>query len=170
MLSEKLWKRKSYILAFCMSEKIKQRKASRRAFYSPCIKSQIHPLLGQNKKLYASRLYQLKTGNGAIGTFFEWIGAVEPAECWWCGDGEQSLLHLYINCRSRRSERRVLKRNLDKIGIRWQRRPEKKRLAELLANQRAIGPLLLYLKDTGVGDREGAIEMTMERRRGCDRK
>ena len=44
-----------------------------------------------------------------------------------------------------------MKRSLDKVGIQWQRRPEKKWLAELLANERAIGPLLVCLKDTEVG-------------------
>ena len=95
----------------------------------------------------------------------ERIGAVESAECWWCGDREQSVMHLYTRCRKWRTERRVLKKNLDKIGIRWQRRPERKWLAELLANERAVGPLLVYLKDTEVGSREGAVEKTMEWRR-----
>lgn len=46
-------------------------------------------------------------------------------------------------------------------GIRWQgRRPEGKWLAELLGNERAVGPLLVYLKDTVVGSREGVIEKT----------
>ena len=39
---------------------------------------------------------------------------------------------------------------------------EKKWLAELLANERAVGPLLSYLKDTEVGSREGAAEVTKE--------
>ena len=51
-----------------------------------------------------------------------------------------------------------MKRGLDKLGVQWQRRPEKKWLAELLANERAVGPLLVYLKDTEVGSREGAVE------------
>ena len=50
-----------------------------------------------------------------------------------------------------------MKRSLDKIGIQWQRQPEKKWLAELLANERAVGPLLVYLQDTEVGSREGAV-------------
>lgn len=107
-------------------QKAQEREASRRGFYIPCLKTQIHPLLGKTKKLYASRFYQLKTGHGAIGTFLEWIGVVESAECWWCGDGEQSVMHLYTKGRKWRTERRALKKNLDKIGIRWQRRPEKK--------------------------------------------
>ena len=67
------------------------------------------------------------------------------------GDREQSALHLHTSCRKWRKERRVLKRSLDKIGIQWQGRPEKKWLAELLANERAVGPLLVYLQSTEVG-------------------
>ncbi len=55
-----------------------------------------------------------------------------------------------------------MKKSLNKIGIRWQRRSEKRWLAELLANERAEGPLLSYLKDTEVGTREGAAEVTKE--------
>lgn len=79
-------------------------------------------------------------------------------------------MHLYTKCRTWRTQRRILRKELRKIGIRWQRRPEKKWLAELLANERAIGPLLVYLKDTEVGSREGAVEKTMEWRRRSDRE
>lgn len=85
-------------------------------------------------------------------------GAIESAECRWCGDGEQSVLHLYTKCRKWRTERRALRKNPDKIGIQSQRRPERKWLAKLLANERAVGPILGYLKGTGVRGREGAEE------------
>ena len=59
---------------------------------------------------------------------------------------------------------------MDKVGIQWQRRPEKKWLAELLANERAVGPLLVYLEDTEVGRREGAVEKRRERRQRSDQE
>lgn len=68
-------------------------------------------------------------------------------------------MHLYTKCRKWRTERRGLKKNLDKIGIRWQRRPEKKWFAELIANERAV---------TEVDSREGAAEVTTEWRRRSD--
>ena len=40
------------------------------------------------------------------------IGATETAECWWCGDAEQSVIHLYTKCRKWRAERRVLRKSL----------------------------------------------------------
>ena len=129
------------------------------------------PLLGKAKKVYASRFYQLKVGHGAIGTFLKRIGAAETAECWWCGAAEQSVVHLYTKCRKWRAERRALKKNLrNEAGIQWQRRPEKKWLAELLADRHAVGPLLEFLKNTEVGSREGAAEKEEEWERRRDRE
>ena len=79
-------------------------------------------------------------------------------------------MHLYTKCRKWRTQRRGLKKSLDQIGIQWQRRPERKWLAELLANERAVGPLLEYLKDTEVGSREGAVGKTIEWRRRNDQE
>lgn len=72
------------------------------------------PVLGKAKKLYASRFYQLKTGHGAIGTFLERIGVVESAECWWCGDKEQSVMQLYNTQSAERGGR-----NADSWGRSW---------------------------------------------------
>ena len=79
-----------------MSKKKKKReRGGQRSHYIPCLKIQIHSFLGKSKKTYAARFYQLKVGNGTIGTFLERIGEVESAECWWCVDAEQSVMHLY---------------------------------------------------------------------------
>ena len=43
-------------------------------------------------------------------------------------------------------------------------------LAELLANERALGPILVYLKGTEVGSREGAVEKTIESRQRSDQE
>ena len=130
---------------------------------------QIDPVLGKTKKYYASRFYQLKVGHGAIGTFLNRIGVAETAECWWCGDAEESGIHLYVKCRKWRAERRALKMSLGKAGVQWQRRPEKKWLAELLANKYAVRPLLDFLNNTEVGSREGAVEREVGSRQRRDR-
>lgn len=106
-----------------------------------------------DEKLYASRFYQLKARHGAIGPFLKPIGAVESAECWRCGNVEQSVMHLYIKRQKWRTERQALKKSLAEMGIRWRKQTEKKWLAELLAKERAVGPIIAYLKDT-----EWAIE------------
>ncbi len=117
-------------------------------FYFPNLKTQIDPILSRTKKFYASRFYQLKIGHGAIGTFLKRIGAAETAKCWWCEDSEQSVMHLFTKCRKWRTERRTLKKSLGKAEIQWQRQPEKSWLAELLANNHAVGSLLEFLKNT----------------------
>ena len=61
-----------------------------------------------------------------------------------------------------------MRRGLQRAGIQWQRRSDKKWLAELLANNYALGPLLKFLKDTEVGCREGAAEMVEEWRQRRD--
>ena len=153
--------KKAQLLAW-HDQKTKERESRKSGFYVPSSKAQIDPLLGKTKKFYASRFYQLKIGHGAIGTFLNRIGAAETAECWWCGDAEQSVIHLYTKCRKWRAERRALRKSLSKVGIQWQRRPEKRWLAELLADRHAVGPLLEFLKNTEVGSREGAVEKEME--------
>lgn len=51
---------------------------------------------------------------------------------------------------------------LGKAGIQWERRTEKKWIAERLANKHAVGPLLEFLKNTEVGSREGTAERAAE--------
>ena len=113
-------------------------------------------VLGSTAKKYASRYLQLKVGHGAIGTYLAKIGVIETPQCWWCGQAEKSVEHLYTKCRRWRKERRKLIRSLHTEGISWQGRAQRKGLAELLANEQAVGPLLEFLKSTEVGGREGA--------------
>lgn len=124
--------------------------------------------LGKTKKFYASRFYQLKIGHGVIGSFLYRIGATETAKCWWCGNAEQSVIHLYTKCRKWRAERRILKKSLGEAGIQWQRRSEKKWLAKLLAARAAAESLLEFINNTDVGNREMEWEQRREQE-GKDR-
>lgn len=139
-----------------------EREASRRGFYIPQTKYGINSTLGKEPKKYATRYYQLKTGHGAIGTFLARIGAVETPKCWWCNAREQTVIHLYTECRRWRKERRKLIRELGKHSVSWQTRAEKRWLAGLLANEQAVGPLLKFLESTEVGCREGAAQRELE--------
>lgn len=69
---------------------------------------------------------------------------------------KESVEHLYTKCRHWRKERRRLIKSFHTEGISWQGTTERKGLAELLANEKAIGPLLEFLRSTEVGGREGA--------------
>ena len=125
-------------------------------------------VLGSTSKKYASRYLQLKVGHGAAGIYLARIGAIETPQCWWCNEAEQTVGHLHTKCRRWRKERQKLMRNLCKEGISCQGWTERKRLAELLANEKAMGPILGFLKSTEVGGREGAREREKEWERRND--
>ncbi len=101
-------------------------------------------LLGSTSKKYASRYFQLKTGHGAIGTFLARIGVIESPECWWCGEAEQSVEHLYTKCRKWRRQRRKLTRSLSAKKISWQGWTEKKVLAKLVADENPCDYAMLH--------------------------
>ena len=124
--------------------KMQESEVSRRGFYIPWIKAEINPVLGNAPKNYAARYYQLKVGHGAVGTYLARIGVIETPECWWCKEVVQSVEHLYKKCRRGRKERRKLVRELDKEGVLWQAQGERKWLAGLLGNEKAVAPLLKF--------------------------
>lgn len=148
---------------------MQERETNRRGYYVPRVDKGISKVWGRTAKKYASRYFQLKVGHGAIGTYLARIGVIETPQCWWCGQAEQLVEHLYTKCRKWRKERQRRLRNLYKEGIRWQGWTEKKGLAELLANERAVDVLVGFLKATEVGGREGAKERELEWERKDDR-
>ena len=121
--------------------KRQERETSRRGFYIPRLEKGMSKVLESTSKKYASRYLQLKVGHGAVGVYLAKIGAIETPQCWWCGGTEQTVEHLYTKCRHWRKERRKLMRTLCKEGISCQGWTERKRLAELLANEKAMGPI-----------------------------
>ncbi len=148
--------------------KIEEREVSHHGYYIPWTKAEINPILGKTPKKYAARYYQLKVGHGAVGTHLARIGKIETPQCWWCREPVQSVEHLYTRCRRWRRERRKLVRKLEKEGVTWQAQAERRWLADLLANERAVSPLLGFLKATEVGAREGAREKDLEWERKND--
>lgn len=77
---------------------------------------------------------------------------------------------MYTKCRKWWRERRVLKKELKAVGIGWQRRAEKRWVANLLANEKAIQPLLKYLMTTEIGGREGGVERGVEWEQQADQE
>ena len=106
--------------------KIQERETSRRGFYSPRVEKGMSKMLGHTAKKYASRYLQFKVGHGAAGSYLARIGVIETPQCWWCGQTEQSVEHLYTLCRRWRKEKRKLLRTLYKEGISWQGWTEKR--------------------------------------------
>ena len=58
--------------------------------------------------------------------------------------------------------RRKLVRELEKEGIKWHPQVERRWLAGLLGDEKAVAPLSKFLKTTGIGEREGARERELE--------
>ena len=79
----------------------------------------------------------------------------------WCGVAEQTVKHLCSRFRKLRRQRRKLVRELAKEVIKWQPQVEGRRLAGLLGDEKAVAPLLKFLR-TGIGGREGAREKELE--------
>ena len=144
----------------CSWHQIRNEERERRSqnYCVPRLKSGIHLVLRQAPKRYASLFFQLKVGYGEVGLFLQRVGVTETAECCWCKQAEQSVDHLYTKCRKWRRERRILKKELKVLGIGWQLRPERRWVANQLANEQAVRPLLKYLMTTEVGGREGGAE------------
>ena len=84
--------------------KIQERETSQRGFYIPRVGKWMSIILGHTAKKYASRYLQLKVGHGAAGSYLARIGVIETPQCWWCGQAEQSVEHLYTKCRRWRRE------------------------------------------------------------------
>jgi len=78
-----------------------------------------------------------------VGTYLTRIGVVETPECWWCKEALQSVEHLFTECRRWRKQRRKLVRELEKIGISWQSQGERKWVAGLLGNEKAVAPKMI---------------------------
>ena len=161
-VKRKLVESQAQELTMWQETKTQKREISRRGFYIPRLEKGMSKVLGSTSKKYASRCLQLKVGHGAVGIYLAKIGAIETPQCWWCGGAEQTVEHLYTKCRRWRQERRKLMKTLCKEGSSCQGWTERKRLAKLLANKKAMGPVLGFLKALKVGGREGAREREEE--------
>lgn len=104
----------------------------------------------------------------AVGIFLARIGVMETPEDWWCKAQEQTVIPLCTECRRWRKKRRKRSRELGQLGITWQPRPERRWLGSLLPNERAVGPVLKFLKATEVGSRDVELGKELEWRKKND--
>ena len=95
---------------------------------------------------------------------------LKSPQCWWCREPVQTVEHLYTKCQRWRRERNKLVRELGKEGVTWQAQAERKWLAGLLANEKAVTSLLRFLKATDVEAREGARKGVREREAEWERR
>lgn len=139
-----------------------EREVSRRAFYILWTEAKINPILGNAQKKYASQYYQLKVWHSEVRIYLARIGVTETPECWLYKEIVQLVEHVYTRCRKWRKEQRKLVRKLEKERVVWQAQGERRWLASLLGNNKAVRSLLKFLKTTGVGGREGARKKDLE--------
>lgn len=167
-IKSELQKARSAELLAWHQTKSQEREATARGYYVPSTKSCINPTLGGTPKKYAMRFYQLKIGHEAVGIFLAKIGVIKTPECWWCRTQEQTVIHLYTQCRRWKRELKKLSRELGQLGIGWQPRPEKRGLDSLLANEKAVEPILQFLRNTELGSRDGTRERELKWQRRSD--
>ena len=86
----------------------------------------------------------------------------------WCKEKIQSVEHLYTKYRRWRKERRKLIRELEEEGVLWQVQGERRWLAGLPGNEKAVAPLPRFLTKTDGGGREGCRERELEWEREND--
>lgn len=110
--------------------------------------------LQPNQEVFRIQVLSIEDQAWCNRDFFEADMVVDSAKYWRCSNSKQSALYLYTHCQIWKKKGRVLKKSMDKVVIQQQKQPEEKCLAKLLANQKVIGPLPVYLQETEVGSRE----------------
>ena len=141
-----------------LQRRIDKRNARHDRFYTPPRRKGIDHTLAKVSKSLTGRFLQLKTGHAVVGTYLYRIKAAEDESCGWCGATRQSTHHVLLKCRRWRRKRDVLKEALAKVNINWSTGPGERWLADLMSMEKAVIPLLEYLKNTEVGRRERARE------------
>jgi hypothetical protein len=64
------------------------------------------------RKSVAARYLQLKSGHAVTGAHLMRIGKVVDARCWWCKRSEQTVAHLFLECRKWRTGRETMMQKL----------------------------------------------------------
>ena len=141
-----------------LQKRIDKRNARHERFYTPPRRKGIDHTLAKASKALTGRFLQLKAGHAVVGTYLYRIKAAEDESCGWCRNPRQSVAHVLLGCRRWRRERDVLRAALAKVNITWPIGPGGRWLADLMGTEKAVEPLLGYLKSTEVGRREGAAE------------
>lgn len=90
------------------------------------------------------------------------IGVIETLKCWWCGATKQTVKHLYARCQKWRKQKKKLVYKLEKKSVKWQLQLERKWLANLLENEKAVTPLLKFLKTMRIKGKKRAKEKKQE--------
>lgn len=75
-------------------------------------RAKINDDIANAKKSVAARYLQFKSGHAITGVHLLRIGKVEDAQCWWCGESNQTVAHLLLRCRRWRRQRDSMMRGM----------------------------------------------------------
>ncbi len=161
-LKRQVTKEKKSQLRAWHKQKTRERESRKSGFYVPSLKAEMDPLLGENKKVLCIAI--LPTENRTWGCWHVPQKNRSNRDrrvlvVWRCRAIRHTPVHKVSEMASRTAS---FKEELGKVGIQWQRRPEKRWLAKLLADRYAVGPVLEFLKNTEVGSRDGGAERENE--------
>jgi hypothetical protein len=94
---------------------------------------------------------------------------LDSKKCWWCNAANQDVDHLLFECRRWRRQRRVLYKDLRRIGIPILIAGEERPKNRLFNTPKAVIPILGFLSTTDVRRRPGEEEEEEEWHSRLDR-
>lgn len=133
-----------------LAKELAQRPQQVQRMYRPGRGWQLDPVAAAAPKNLASRLFQMKTGHAAVGTYLHQIQAREEATCQGCRAPSETVHHLLFECRRWRSQRSKLYGALEKVGVAKPSAAEDHPEGRLLSEPKATKPLLEFLSVTDV--------------------
>ena len=113
--------------------------------YSPPKGWKLDPVAAGTPKRLAQRYYQFKTGHAPIGTFLHRIKARDSPACLGCSRGNETVKHLFIDCRQWRRQRETLLEALAEAGVEKPQASETCPEARLLGEPKATKALLAFI-------------------------
>jgi hypothetical protein len=104
------------------------------------------------KKSVAARYLQLKSGHAITGAHLMRIGKVVDARCWWCKRSEQTVAHLFLECRKWRTERETMMQKLRDKEVTTNETTGRRNVKTLFGDN-AVVDVLEFNEKTEVGKR-----------------
>jgi hypothetical protein len=104
------------------------------------------------KKSVAARYLQLKSGHTITGAHLMRIGKVVDARCWWCKRSEQTVAHLFLECRKWRTERETMMQKLRDKEVTTNETTGRRNVKTLFGDN-AVVDVLEFNEKTEVGKR-----------------
>jgi hypothetical protein len=123
----------------------------------------------QLRKPFVKRFYQLKLGHAITASYLYRIKKLDSKRCWWCNATNQDIDHLFFECRRWRRQKRILYKDLRRMGILIPTAAEERFKNRLFNTPKAVTPILGFLSTTDVRRRPEEREEEKEWHSRLDR-